>query len=468
MDNGYGKKRPIYCHTLNHIIETIMLTIAVFSGAALISYLVSPPENLYIIYIPGVIFIISLFMSIRFWFDPDKVRAKQSETMLSLASQTLRAMDNGLNYESAQEVCEMLLLATETTAVAITDVECILGYAGADKDLNRTGSQINTKATHDAIADGELRLIYNGQDIGFPEDCKSIDAAIIVPLKASGQVIGTLKFYFRSPSKLTETQVSIASGFGELLSTQIAASMLEEQKKLATSMELKALQSQINPHFLFNTINTISSFIRTDPAKARTLLREFAAFYRRALEDSMDLISLYREVDQTSRYLYFEIARFGEERLQLTTDVPEEFSDLAVPAFMIQPLVENAVKHAMPPTGCLHITITARRENEDDLAIDVADDGVGMSEERRATIKDAHSSTGLGIAVRNINDRMHGYYGPESHMHVESEEGVGTTVTLLLKHGCVPRPHAENKETNQAPTTMSVSDRLPKPRTWIS
>ena len=91
---------------------------------------------------------------------------------------------------------------------------------------------------------------------------------------------------------------------------------LEEQTKLATSMELKMLQSQINPHFLFNTINTIASFIRTDPNKARTLLREFAVFYRRTLEDAADLILLDREIEQTQRYFTFEVARFGEDRLE--------------------------------------------------------------------------------------------------------------------------------------------------------
>ena len=290
-----------------------------------------------------------------------------------------------------------------------------------------------------------MQVLYTAEEIGFPERRNVINAAIIVPLIVSDNVVGTLKFYYPHARKVTATQQSIASGFADLLSSQIAAWKFKDQKKLATSMELKALQSQINPHFLFNTINTISSFIRTDPAKARVLLREFATFYRRTLEDASDLIPLYREVDQTSRYLQFEIARFGEDRLQLSCDIPDDLAGLLVPAFMIQPLVENSVKHAMPATGTLHIAIKASRVNDDDLSIDVSDDGVGMSEESRSTIKKKKESTGLGIAVRNINDRMKGYYGPESHMHVESEEGVGTTITLLLKHGCTPREHEDGE-----------------------
>ena len=429
----------------NRILETFFLIVDVLSGSLLLGYFINPPSASNLFIVPCVIFAASLVMTVRVWFDPDRVRASQSDAMLDLAGRTLSAMSEGLNANSAQKVCDLLLPATDTIAVAITDADHILGYSGANKELNPTWAPIRTQATHNVIESGEMQVLYTAEEIGFPERRNVINAAIIVPLIVSDNVVGTLKFYYPHARKVTATQQSIASGFADLLSSQIAAWKFKDQKKLATSMELKALQSQINPHFLFNTINTISSYIRTDPAKARVLLREFATFYRRTLEDASDLIPLYREVDQTSRYLQFEIARFGEDRLQLSCDIPDDLAGLLVPAFMIQPLVENYVKHAMPATGTLHIAIKASRVNDDDLSIDVSDDGVGMSEESRSTIKKKKESTGLGIAVRNINDRMKGYYGPESHMHVESEEGVGTTITLLLKHGCTPREHEDGE-----------------------
>ncbi|MBO4365012.1 MAG: histidine kinase [Eggerthellaceae bacterium] len=421
----------------NRVSEVILLLIAAFSGSMLLISAMSPKNPIWMMLIFGVVFTASLILVIRVWLDPDRVRASQSDAMLDLASRTFYAIRSGLNAKNAQNVCDMLLPATDAVAVAITDTQVILGYAGVDKDLNGTGEPIRTTATNAVLEDGQVRVLYSADEIGFPVERGHINAAIITPLLVSDKPVGTLKFYYPRASKVTETQQSIARGFSDLISTQIAASALEEQKKLATSMELKALQYQINPHFLFNTINTISSFIRTDPAKARVLLREFATYYRRALEDSKDMIPLAREVDQTARYLQFEMARFGEDRLNFTSDVPEALAELSVPAFMVQPLVENCVRHAMPSRGCLHITVSARRENEDDLAIVVADDGIGMGEKSLARIKQAGaSSDGLGIAVRNINERVHGFYGPESHMFVESEEGVGTTVTLFLKHGC--------------------------------
>jgi len=223
---------------------------------------------------------------------------------------------------------------------------------------------------------------------------------------------------------------------GQLLSTQIAAVELEQQTKLATTMELKALQSQINPHFLFNTINTIASLVRTDPDRARMLLREFAVFYRRTLENSDDLLELSREVEQTMRYFTFEVARFGEDRLAMDIDIEPGLESVMVPAFMVQPLVENAVRHAMPQEGKLEIHILAYSEG-DDLYITVSDNGVGMDAEQRRKLLRPEASKGLGIAMKNINERLRGYFGTESRMEVDSTPGNGTRVTMFMKDGLV-------------------------------
>ena len=240
-------------------------------------------------------------------------------------------------------------------------------------------------------------------------------------------------FFYKRSRQVTETQCSIVDGFGALMSTEMAASALEVQQQLATDMQLKALQNQINPHFLFNTINTIASLIRTDPMKARNLLREFAIFYRRTLEDSDGLILLSREAEQTYRYFQFEVARFGADRVELLMDEEEGVKDMLVPPFLLQPLVENAVRHAMPAEGKLTVRVDASIDKESgNLIIHVSDNGVGMTKEACDNIMHPESSTGCGIAVKNVHDRIKGYFGPESRMEVESTLGVGTTVTLTL------------------------------------
>lgn len=426
-------------HITHRMLLIALGIIALISGVLiLLGFSRFTFENSFMV-IEGVVLTVCAVLLAYFWVDPDTVRAQQTEEMLNLSSKTLSLIDEGIDEKTAQQICTLLLPSMRANAVAITDRKKILGYVGVDSEHNPIDAPIHTEATHKTIADGKTRVLRSAEEIGFPYHTDKIHAAIIVALHQSGKTIGALKFYYARPRLINDTQFSIAKGFGDLLSTQIAASALDEQKKLATSMELKALQSQINPHFLYNTINTIASFIRTDPSKARVLLREFATFYRSTLEDDSDLIALERELEQTQRYLHFEIARFGEERLNLTCDVPDDLKDILVPSFLIQPLVENSVKHAMRPEGCLHICVSATR-NGDDLTLKISDDGVGMSDEQAAAITNARSSkgssAGLGMAIKNIHDRVHNYYGDESYMHVTSKIGEGTCVTLFLKDAC--------------------------------
>ncbi len=427
-------------------LEMLMFTIAVISGVVLLYSLVTAQINLFVLFAAGLTFTLSIVVVIRLLMDPDSVRARQSDAMLKLASQTLAYMSEGLDREAAQKICGLLLPSTAAIAVAITDKKQILAYSGYEAESNPSGSVIQTHATHATLTDGEMRILLTPEEIGFSTSSPGIKAAIIVPLKIGRNVEGTLKFYHRRAKNISETQKSIAEGFGKLLSTQMAAAALEEQTKLATSMELKMLQSQINPHFLFNTINTIASLIRTDPETARKLLREFAVFYRRTLEDSADLIVFAREIEQTQRYFTFEVARFGAERVAMRVDIDPNVEELLVPPFLIQPLVENAVRHAMPSEGKLTITVTGRIEG-DDVVVSVADDGVGMTEESRQNILHPESSTGLGIAVKNVHDRIHGYFGSDAHMDVESELGRGTCVKLLLKGGALQADAPEAAET---------------------
>ncbi len=415
----------------NFMLEMLLSIVVAASGLVIIWNLVSAQASILVLFCAGIVFTLAIMLLIRLFMDPDSVRARQSNAVLQLASQTLAAMDEGLDGESAQRICSLLLPSTAAIAVAITDKETVLGYAGYASDGNPSGSAIRTKATYATIADGKTRVLFTPEEIGFPDGANEIKAAIIVPLTVGKNVAGTLKFYYRRASHISETQKSIASGLGQILSTQMAASALEEQTTLATKMELKMLQSQINPHFLFNTINTIASLTRTNPDQARTLLREFAKFYRSTLEDSGDLIMFQREVEQTQRYFMFELARFGEDRLELICDVDPEVADMLTPPFLIQPLVENAVQHAMPSEGKLTIRVSGVRQGNDAI-LTVADDGSGMTEEARQNILHPDSAEGIGIAVGNVHDRICGYYGEGTRMEVESELGVGTTVRLVL------------------------------------
>lgn len=367
----------------------------------------------------------------RFATRPDHVRALQSHKTLAIANEALAFMRQGLTEESAQAVCGIVLSDTEAAAVAITDTQRVLGFAGIGQDHHSVGGPIITRATQESLETGEHRILATKEEIGCPRKDCLLKAAIVVPLVMRGRSAGTLKFYYTTAWLLNETQIAMAEGLAMMLSTQLELSELERQTELATRMELKALQAQINPHFLFNTINTIASLIRTDPAQARVLLREFAAFYRRTLETGDELIPLELELEQTRRYLRFELARFGK-RIEVEESLEPAVLRMFVPAFIVQPLVENAISHGMRPDAPLLIKMFSVTDEHGNVRITVADDGAGIPAARLPHVLEAGSAKGLGIALKNVDDRLKGHFGPGSGVVVESIEGQGASVSLVL------------------------------------
>jgi two-component system, LytTR family, sensor kinase len=361
---------------------------------------------------------------------PDHLRAQQSQTILDIANQTIGYLRKGLAPETAQAVCRLVLSQTEASAVAITDRTTVLGFAGTGEDHHTVGGPIITRATLDALESGEHEVLETADEIGCPEPECPLVAAIVVPLMVRDVPVGTLKFYYTSPGLLNETQVALAEGLGTLLSTQLELAELDRQTELATRMELRALQAQINPHFLFNTLNTIAHFIRTDPVEARRLLREFASFYRSTLEHDEDLITVSQELEFTTTYLDLEQARFGD-RLSLEVHVTPDAMSVMIPAFVIQPLVENSIQHGFPAGRPLAITIWSERAHGC-LELMVGDNGVGIEPGELPKVLEPGYGRGLGIALKNIDDRLTGHFGPRSGLSMRSEVGRGTTVTLTI------------------------------------
>jgi len=268
--------------SLSLIEIVVIVAIAILCAVTVIALLTSAHPIIAAICTAAAIALLLLMLRIN--ISPDRLRARQSERTLKLAALTLPYMQKGLNEESAQEVCKLLLPATEASAVSITDREKIIGYFGREMSAHRVGNPITTAATRRAIEEGKVQIARSHKEIGPPKMFKSLQAAVCVPLFQQEEVVGVLKFYYRSAQQINANQLAMAEGLGGLLDMQLRLAELEYQRELAAKMNLKALQAQINPHFLYNTINTIASLIRTNPQHARILLREFAVFYRQTLE----------------------------------------------------------------------------------------------------------------------------------------------------------------------------------------
>ena len=448
------------------ITVVLLVLLCVVSFFALLAFLL---PLYWPVQVATVVALVALFFAfMQQNVSPDQLRARQSNRTLRLASQTLTHMRRGLTRESAQGVCKLLLPATAAAAVSITDTERVLGYAGLEREGHRIGGEIQTIATRQLLEDGQMRVLYTPEEIGFPDPNTALKAGVIAPLTLRDKPVGALKLYYRSPEDIDATQRAMAEGFAQLLSTQLSTYELEKQSQLASEMKLKALQAQINPHFLFNTINTIASLIRTDPDQARILLREFANFYRRTLESSEDLITIEQEMAQTLRYLGFEIARFGKDRIKLDSSIEKGLEDVEVPAFIVQPLVENAVGHAMREEEPLHIDITVTRRY-DEVIIVVQDDGVGMSQEQVFSVMadkeikpgDTLGPTrgsGTGIAIHNVRERLTGYFGGASDLIIASQQGVGTIIYLVLENAALDAtPGSKAREGTRADGGIVVS-----------
>lgn len=200
---------------------------------------------------------------------------------------------------------------------------------------------------------------------------------------------------------------------------------LEEQHRLLMEARLEALASQINPHFLFNTLNSISTLIRINPEQARTMVTRLARILRRRLRSQEHFTPLREELDFIDDYLSIELVRFGD-KLRVLKHIDPSASDMLVPSMLLQPLVENSIKHGL--SGKVDggtITLRARR-NLDRLVIEVEDDGIGISEADLANILNK------GIGVTNVKERLKVLYNQDYRMLIDSQPGRGTRIEIEL------------------------------------
>jgi two-component system LytT family sensor kinase len=201
---------------------------------------------------------------------------------------------------------------------------------------------------------------------------------------------------------------------------------LEQQERLLLQARMEALQSQINPHFLFNTLNSISSLVRGNPDSARDMIVKLGNILRRLLRKGDSFVPLRDELEFLDDYLDIEVARFGRDKLRVVKELEPASLDHLVPSMILQPLVENAVKHGFSnkvESGSIYLR---SRTADQRLVIEVEDDGVGMP------LNGASASSGTGIGMQNVTERLQVLYGDAAEITIESQPNRGTLVRLVL------------------------------------
>jgi two-component system, LytTR family, sensor kinase len=224
---------------------------------------------------------------------------------------------------------------------------------------------------------------------------------------------------------------------------------LEEQERLLLHARMEALQNQINPHFLFNTLNSISSLVRFDPETAREVTSKLANILRRMLSSTDAFVPLREEVEFIDNYLDIEVVRFGD-KLRVVKELAPESLDVMVPSMILQPLVENSIKHGLASKvegGSIYLR---SRVSDSRLVIEVEDDGVGMAATQ--LLEAAHAGR-AGIGMANVSERLEVLYGDTARMTIDSREGKGTLVRirlpLLQTAGAIPEAFYEERSTTR-------------------
>ncbi len=365
--------------------------------------------------------------------DREKRDSDMAEQILSIANQSVSHLRGGLNMDSARETARIIYDRIPVSAVSITNDHTVLAHIGTGSDHHTVGCEISTLGTLHVLETGEPHVMAGPQDIGCTHAGCPLWSGIVVPLRKRDRIVGTLKFYGSKDDPLDRIRFELAKGLGTLFSTQLELEDLHLQTRMLAHAEIRRLQAQINPHFLFNSLNTIAAFCRTNADKARELLLDLSRYMRRNLDSSRGFIPLSDELEQVQSYLAIEQARFGD-RIRVQMDVSPGCEDWPVPPLLIQPIVENGVKHgiARREEGGL-IKLSISREG-DDLCVSVQDNGVGMRQEqlRHLFAHRSVESASEGIGVMNCHQRLGQMFGPEYGLQIASDPGEGTQVLFRI------------------------------------
>jgi two-component system sensor histidine kinase LytS len=329
-------------------------------------------------------------------------RPRRQAPALELLATTLPELRRGLTESAARTVAYELFEKLGYGAVAVTDTHEVLAFVGAGADHHGTGDT-PIRPVYEALAQARPLLAPLGIRTECGHPACPLGAAAVVPLRLSDGPAGAIVAYATAGSPLDESAVETLELLGEQFSAQLQLSELH-------SATTTALQAQMEPHFVFNALNTIASFIRTDQERARRLVLAFADHLRSRLARPGEFVTLEEELRHVQSYLELEQARFGDQ-LEVTVDAAPDALAVRLPPLLVQPLVENAIKHGKTDRP-LHLLVRAR-VRRGRLRVTVRDDGRGIAREAIERVLEPGVGEGTGLGLANVNLRLIAHYGEE-------------------------------------------------------
>lgn len=340
--------------------------------------------------------------------EKEVIAARQAKLALDIAHKTLPYFRN-INSESLATICDIIRQDIRADAVAITDTHQVLAYVGVGREAYPIGREGLSRVTRESIRHGKIIIKNNLENPAAPQ----IHSQLVVPLWEKGEVTGALKIYYCHAHQITNTLKVMAVGLSQIISTQMEVSRIEHLRQMADKAEMRALQSKINPHFLFNTLNAISSSIRLNPDTARQLIINLSRYLRYNLELNDELIDIRKELHQIQDYIAIEQARFGA-KLTVIYDIDDDVS-VRIPSLLIQPLVENAIVHGIQPCKGKGVVVIAVKDQGDRVKISVKDTGHGINQETIDRVA-RNEMPGHNIGLLNVHHRVSLLYGEGLHI----------------------------------------------------
>nr|WP_202625296.1 sensor histidine kinase [Cronobacter turicensis] len=352
-------------------------------------------------------FIVLLVRSVE--GEKEASAARQAKLALDIANKTLPLFRH-VNTESLRQVCDIIRRDINADAVAITNTEKVQAYVGVGEHNYQDNSDALSPTTQQAIRYGKIIIKNNDEAHRTPE----IHSMLVIPLWEKGIVTGTLKIYYCHAHQITSSLQEMAVGLSQIISTQLEVSRAEQLREMANKAELRALQSKINPHFLFNALNAISSSIRLNPDTARQLIFNLSRYLRYNIELKDDeQIDIKKELYQIKDYIAIEQARFGD-KLTVIYDIDDEVN-CRVASLLIQPLVENAIVHGIQPCRGKGVVTLSIAQSGSRVRIAVRDTGHGIDPQIIEQL-DTNEMPVNKIGLINVHHRVKLLYGEGLHI----------------------------------------------------
>jgi len=340
--------------------------------------------------------------------------------VLHTAGQAAEPLSAGLSPASAGKAVRHLRALIGAAGLALTDTGSVLafdGYGDHHKD------QILGAAAR-AMSTGRATVLAPGELPCDMLDCE-IGGAVVVPLRRDGALAAL------SDGPPAPGLVQAARETGQWVAAQLGLAELEGSRGRLARAEVRALRAQISPHFIYNALTAIASFVRTDPERARELILEFAEFTRYSFRAHGEFTTLAEELRSIDRYLTIERARFGE-RLQVRLEIAPEVLPVGLPFLCLQPLVENAVRHGLSrKPGVGTVTIIAHDAGAE-CHLTIEDDGVGMDPAVLGSGTEDAGDAGQHVGLSNVDERLRAAFGDQFGLVVETAPGAGTKVSMRI------------------------------------